>query len=152
MYPEGPLFILRGDPLSINCTVTTGDSSTTAYNLSVNLIEGSTGQRRELGNVSTYYPEAGTVSVNIPETTLEDNGTYMCNYEGMFKSLKVVSIGGMLNMGKYMSGLMGKPTICIGENKDADQLRGNREADQRLCFRYSDSTIPLLLKSEISCF
>ena len=47
---------------------------------------------------------------------------------------------------------MGKPTICIGENKDADQLRGNREADQRLCFRYSDSTIPLLLKSEISGF
>ena len=41
---------------------------------------------------------------------------------------------------------MGKPTICIGENKDADQLRGNREADQRLCFRYSDSTIHLLLK------
>ena len=47
---------------------------------------------------------------------------------------------------------MGKPTICIGENKDADQLRGNREADQRLCFRYSDSTIPLLLNSEISSF
>ena len=47
---------------------------------------------------------------------------------------------------------MGKPTICIGENKDADQLRGNREADQRLCFRYSDSTIPLLLKSKISSF
>ena len=45
---------------------------------------------------------------------------------------------------------MGKPTICLGENKDADQLRGNREADQRLCFRYSDSTIPFLLKSEIS--
>ena len=47
------------------------------------------------------------------------------------------------------SRLMGKPTICICENKDADQLRGNREADQRLCFRYSDSTIPLLLKFEI---
>ena len=47
---------------------------------------------------------------------------------------------------------MGKPTICIGENKDADQLRGYREADQRLCFRYSDSTIPLVLKSEISGF
>ena len=53
---------------------------------------------------------------------------------------------------RHMSHLMGKPTICIGENKDADQLRGNREADQRLCFRYSDSTIPLLLKSEISHF
>ena len=47
---------------------------------------------------------------------------------------------------------MGKPTICIGENKDADQLRGNREADQRLCFRDTDSIIPLLLKSEISSF
>ena len=41
---------------------------------------------------------------------------------------------------------MGKPTICICETKGADQLRGNREADQRLCFRYSDSTVPLLLK------
>ena len=29
---------------------------------------------------------------------------------------------------------MGKPTICIGENKGADQLRGYRKADQRLCF------------------
>ena len=45
---------------------------------------------------------------------------------------------------------MRQPTICICENKDADQLRGNREADQRFCFRYIDSTIPLLSKSEIS--
>ena len=43
---------------------------------------------------------------------------------------------------------MGKLTICIGENKDADQLRSNCEADQRLCFRYTDSTIPLLSKSK----
>ena len=28
-----------------------------------------------------------------------------------------------------------KTGFCICENKDADQLRGNREADQRLCFR-----------------
>ena len=34
--------------------------------------------------------------------------------------------------------------LHICENKDADQLRGNREADQRLCFRYTDSAIPLL--------
>ena len=45
---------------------------------------------------------------------------------------------------------MRKPAFCICENKDADQLRGNREADQRLCFRYIDSTIPLLPKSAIS--
>ena len=51
-----------------------------------------------------------------------------------------------------MSHPMGKPTICIGENKGADQLRSNREADQRLCFRYSDSTNPPLLNSKISRF
>ena len=56
------------------------------------------------------------------------------------------------NTTKHLSRLMGKPTICICENKGTDQLRGNREADQRLCFRYSDSTVPLLLKSEISRF
>ena len=53
---------------------------------------------------------------------------------------------------KILSRLIGKLTICIGENKDADQLRGYHEADQRLCFRYWDSTIPLLLQSEISSF
>ena len=47
---------------------------------------------------------------------------------------------------------MEKPTICICENKGADQLRSNCEADQRLCFRYSDCMIPPLLKSEISSF
>ena len=51
-----------------------------------------------------------------------------------------------------LSHIVRKPTICICKNKDADQLRGNREADQRLCFRYTDSTLPLLLKSEISSF
>ena len=45
---------------------------------------------------------------------------------------------------------MGEPAVCIGENKGADQFRSNCEADQRLCFRYTDSTIPLLSKSKIS--
>ena len=45
---------------------------------------------------------------------------------------------------------MRKPGFCLCENKGADQLRGNREADQRLCFRYTDITIPLLPKYEIS--
>ena len=43
---------------------------------------------------------------------------------------------------------MRKPAFCMCENKDTDQLRGNCEADQRLCFLYTDSTIPLLSKSE----
>ena len=47
---------------------------------------------------------------------------------------------------------MRKPDFCLCENKGANQLRSNCEADQRLCFRYTDSTIPLLPKSEISSF
>ena len=50
----------------------------------------------------------------------------------------------------YMSLVVRKPAFCICENKDADQLRSNCAADQRLCFRYTDSTISLLPKSEIS--
>ena len=48
----------------------------------------------------------------------------------------------------YMSRVMRKPVFCICKNKDADQLRGNREADQRLCFHYTDSAIPLHPKSK----
>ena len=39
---------------------------------------------------------------------------------------------------------MRKLALCICENKDADQLRG--EADQRLCFHYIASTMPVLPK------
>ena len=52
----------------------------------------------------------------------------------------------------YMSCCIRKPTICICENNGADQLCSNCTADQRLCFRYTDSTIPIPLKSEISSF
>ena len=45
---------------------------------------------------------------------------------------------------------MRKPGFCICENKDADQLRSNCAADQRICFRYTDSTIPLLPKFQAS--
>ena len=51
-----------------------------------------------------------------------------------------------------MSCVVRKPDFCMCENKDADQLRGNGEADQGFCFRYTDSTIPLLSKSEILSF
>ena len=42
---------------------------------------------------------------------------------------------------KQMSLVIRNPAFCICENKDANQFRGDREADQRLCFRYIDSTI-----------
>ena len=60
--------------------------------------------------------------------------------------------GSVFKIEYEMSRIVRKPDFCLGENKGADQLRGNREADQRICFRYTDSTISLLLKSEISSF
>ena len=45
---------------------------------------------------------------------------------------------------------MRNPDFWIWVNKGPDQLRGNRATDQRLCFRYIDSTISLLPKPEIS--
>ena len=51
-----------------------------------------------------------------------------------------------------MSRIVRKPDFCLCENKGADQLLGNCKADQRLCFRYTDSIFPLLLISEISSF
>ena len=50
----------------------------------------------------------------------------------------------------HMSRCMGTPSICIDKNKGADQPRSNCEADQRLCFRYTDSTIPLFSKCKTS--
>ena len=41
---------------------------------------------------------------------------------------------------------MRKPDFYICEKKDADQLCSNCADDQRLCFLYIDSTMPLLPK------
>ena len=45
---------------------------------------------------------------------------------------------------------MGKPTICIGENKGADQRR--KKAKTKAQISASDSTLPPLLNSKISSF
>ena len=71
----------------------------------------------------------------------------------MFSFDKMIAVSGAnINIYLYMSLIVRKPAFCICENKAADQLRSNREADQRLCFCNMDSTIPLLSKSEISSF
>ena len=64
---------------------------------------------------------------------------YLCDFRC---DLLVLSMQKNVNLSRHMR----KPTICLVENKGEDQLRSNCEADQRLCFRYTDSTIPLLLK------
>ena len=45
-----------------------------------------------------------------------------------------------------------KTGLFLCENKGAGQLRSNCEADQRLCFRHTDSTVPPLCKSKTSSF
>ena len=44
---------------------------------------------------------------------------------------------------------MRKLAFCICVNKASDQLHSNCATDQRLCFHYIDSTIPLLPKHKI---
>ena len=50
---------------------------------------------------------------------------------------------------QHLSRIVRKPAFCICDNKDADQLPGNSEAAQCLCFHYTYSTIRLISKSNI---
>ena len=56
----------------------------------------------------------------------------------------------MINKKTEMSRIMIKLDFCICKNKGGDQLYSQRVADQHLCFRYIERTIPLLPKYEIS--
>ena len=56
-------------------------------------------------------------------------------------------------LGRYkVSRIIRKPDFHLCENKGTDQLCSNCTADQCLCFRYTDSTITLLRKTQISSF
>ena len=77
------------------------------------------------------------------------SGSCLCELCSLMNTInkKLCSIEESTKMGCVMR----KPDFCICENKDADQLRGDRrKADQRLWFRYINSAFPLLPKSEIS--
>ena len=52
-------------------------------------------------------------------------------------------------MSSEMSRVMRKPAFCICKNKDADQLRGDPEADQRLCFRSRIVQSPYFLNAKL---
>ena len=77
-----------------------------------------------------------------------DNLSIFCSCD--FLNISKIMFHLDLSCGLHMSLDMRKPAFCLCENKDTDQLRGNREADQRLCFRHTDSVIPHLSKSKIS--
>ena len=64
----------------------------------------------------------------------------VCSYKS---HVSIYMVPNWTNIAHKMSNVVRKPAFCICENNDADQLRGNREADQRHCFRFIDNTIPL---------
>ena len=86
--------------------------------------------------MDNYYVQSRVVTISTNVQEIVRFFLVLLSYQGKF----------MIQMSRVMR----KQTFCICENKAADQLRGNREADQRLCFRYIESTIPLLSKLEIS--
>ena len=99
----------------------------------------------ELGDVKRGFTNFICLAVDIIGKNLP------CQIGDFIHTVVIMFLSVSQNKTKVnMSLCVRKPTICLCENKDADQLRGNREADQRLCFRYTDSTVPLLLKSKIS--
>ena len=53
---------------------------------------------------------------------------------------------------EHMNRVARKLEFCLCENKGEDQLCSNCTADQRLCFRYTASTITFLLKPEMVSF
>ena len=67
---------------------------------------------------------------------------YLISFSPTYNHQKIITQILLENTNK-MSRVMRKPDFRLGENK-TDQLRSNGEADQRLYFRYFDSTISLL--------
>ena len=81
-----------------------------------------------------------------------DKFSFPCAYKLTFKIwlkmahwfLRKASFNFQLNL------VIRKQAFCIFEKKDTDQLCSECTADQCLYFHYTNSTIPLLHKSEIS--
>ena len=121
---------------------------------------------RQPRSVSCHYPTAATKCNEKPsQATGNPVGGKACSSTkgGLLRYIpNTYSIHKFSSLKfAYLQGRLSRH-ICICENKGSDQLRcenkrsdrlhGNREADQRLCLRYSNSKIPLLSKSEISSF
>ena len=91
-----------------------------------------------------FYERMAKIIFQLSSNIIKYSTHFICS-SGTQLHISVVRITDRSDMSRVVR----KPAFCICENKGADQLHGNREADQRLCFRNTDSTIPLLPKSEI---
>ena len=94
-----------------------------------------------------HYP--GTYTTNAHWTSIIDNFPALHLLTCLFcdltsKSCRVNNFAIMLGwlLIRHMCRPMGNQQSANAKTKT--QISFNREADQRLCFRYSDSTIPLL--------
>ena len=99
-----------------------------------------------VGAPTVFLEKKSDVFIPTPNGTFEFNSAKSSKALAYDPKTQII-----YSTGQYiMSRVMRNPAFCICENKDADQLRGSREADQRLCFRYIASAIPLLSKYKIS--
>ena len=89
--------------------------------------------------------------ITFKPTTVNNLGYTALNRKASWKqTVIVIFLQFNAHVYVHLQHVMRKPAVCICDNKDADQLPSNCVADQRVYFRYMDSTIPILSKSEIS--
>ena len=89
-----------------------------------------------LHNVAYWFHASWLLCV-----ALVASGTPLQQYCQLF----TIQYWGMSLSGYKVSRIMRNPDFCLCQNKSTDQLRSKCTADQRICFRYKDSAIPLLL-------
>ena len=93
------------------------------------------------GSLAEIWHSNSTVLVKLSVTWSRERHKVFCVLYILSSFCRDLRITHYLGHGKYQ---IRKLDFCVCENKDADQLHSYFEADQRLCFRYSDITIPPL--------
>ena len=96
MSPYSDIFVVKGKPLSLSCTVSSDSSTVSVYNLSLALDV-------YCNNTvpAQYLTYTNQLDMYIPETTLKDDRTYFCCYNGQMRTLKTVYVGGMTFYTKF---------------------------------------------------
>lgn len=89
IYPNNDdLFIQSGKSLELSCEVNTCDPNINIYNWTIKFIQSETGSEEFFVNNSTNK----IFSLDIPETSVENSGTYFCYLNGDLQDFKLVQI------------------------------------------------------------
>ena len=95
--PYGDIFVLRGQPLSLACTISSKKASlVSVYSLSIalNYACNNTAPTQYL----SYDTDRKSVTLNIPKASLRDDRTYFCCYDGHMETFKTVYVGGNISV------------------------------------------------------